>query len=308
VLSRLLHGDEDDSLQQAFMFNLSRKRFKDRFGEAVRTDDSFANDTWEWKRVTHRNGEDEEVMCNPEDVLRSTLCRHDEHTVCSKCRIPFCNECRRLTKQNQKIPKALTNDNFIGYMNRYLVEHKVTWLEATIASPVFTGLITYYIEGAQEHRHHLMEEAIAQPQRAYGVRGSLFSFLMPWEKIQQDVERTLHLGDLSEWPLSPAHVGQILRVRFMRGPVEILNKFKELSVRAKVIKDVAHMFVSNHCKDLVDRPGVLAIHGAQHSSWKHYHDIPNTVSFPNFLYLNIHSPTLYSKSTTHPYYPWDTSV
>ena len=110
-----------------------------------------------------------------------------------------------------------------------------------------------------------MKEVIAQPQRAYGVRGSLFSFLMPWEKIQQDVERTLQLGDLSEWPLSPEHVGQILRVRFMSGPVEILNKFKELSVRAKVIKDVAHMFVNNHCKDLVDRPGVLAIHGAQHS-------------------------------------------
>ena len=75
-----------------------------------------------------------------------------------------------------------------------------------------------------------MEEALAQPQRAYGVRGSLFSFLLPWEKIQQDVEKTLQQGDLSEWPLSPAHVAQVLRVRFVRGPVEILNKFKELSV------------------------------------------------------------------------------
>lgn len=265
VLSRLLHGDKKHSLQQAFSFNLSRKRFKDRFGEAVRTDDSFANDTWEWKRITHHNGEDEEVMCNPEDVLRSTLCLHDDHIVCSKCRIPFCNECRRLTQLNQKIPRALTNDNFIGYMNRYIVKHRVTWLEATIASPVFTGLITYYIEGAQEHRHHLMEETIAQPQRAYGVRGSMFSFLMPWEKIQEDVEQKLRLGNLSEWPLSPDQVGHILRVRFMRGPVEILNKFKELSVRAKVIKDVAHMYVTNHCQDLVDRPGVLAIHSEQHS-------------------------------------------
>ena len=110
-----------------------------------------------------------------------------------------------------------------------------------------------------------MEETIAQPQRAYGVRGSLFSFLMPWEKIQEDVEQKLRLGNLSEWPLSPDHVGHILRVRFMRGPVEILNKFKELSVRAKVIKDVAHMYVTNHCQDLVDRPGVLAIHSEQHS-------------------------------------------
>ena len=138
------------------------------------------------------------------------------------------------------------------------VDHEVTWLEATIASPVFTGLVTYYIEGAQEHRHHLMEETITQPQRAYGVRGSLFSFLLPWEQIQRDVRRTVMEGDLSEWPLSPAQVGRVLRVRFMKGPVEIINKFKELSVRAKVLKDVAHMFISNHCKDLVDRPGVLS--------------------------------------------------
>ena len=116
-----------------------------------------------------------------------------------------------------------------------------------------------------------MEEALAQPQRAYGVRGSLFSFLLPWEKIQQEVEKSLQQGDLSEWPLSPLHVGQVLRVRFMRGPVEILNKFKELSVRAKVIKDVAHMYIENHCKDLVDRPGILVLHGApsyDYSLWK----------------------------------------
>ena len=30
-----------------------------------------------------------------------------------------------------------------------------------IASPVFTGLVTYYIEGAQEDRHHLDDFATA---------------------------------------------------------------------------------------------------------------------------------------------------
>ena len=262
VLELLLHGGKRDLMKNAWTFNMSRKRFKTHFGDAVCTDASFAKETWEWKRRTNRNGEIEEVMCNPEDVMRSMSCKHDENTVCSKCRIPFCNQCYNMTKRNEKIPKALTNDNFIGYMNQYIVDKKVTWLEATIASPVFTGLITYYIEGAQEHRHHLMEEAIAQPQRSYGVRGSLFSFLMPWEKIQEDVEKSLQHGDLSEWPLSPEHVDRILRVRFVKGPVEILNKFKELSVRSQVIKDVAHMYINNHCRDLVDRPGVLTIHGA----------------------------------------------
>ena len=159
-----------------------RERFKDCFGDAVSNDESFLNDTWEWTRLTDRKGVKEEIMCNPEDVHRTQFCKHtDEHTVCSKYAIPFCNECRRATSMNLKIPKALTNDNFSGYMSRYIVDHKVTWLEATIASPVFTGLITYYIEGSIEHLHHLMDEGFAQHQRAYGVRGSLFSFLA-WVK------------------------------------------------------------------------------------------------------------------------------
>jgi len=259
LLKRLLHGGQDDSSDRAFEYNLSRKRFKDRFGAAVANDESFRNDTWEWTRKTTRNGQQEEVMCNPEDVIRTQACNHDAHTVCSSCRIPFCNVCRRLTCENQPIPKALTNDNFVGYMMRYLVEHKVTWLEKTIASPVFTGLICYYIEGAMEDRKHLMDEA--QPQRAYGVRGSVFSFLLPMDQIQRDIQATLVQGDLSQWPMAPDQVAQVIRVRFMSGPKEILNKFRELKVRAKVVKEVALAYIANHCKDMVDRPGLLKIHG-----------------------------------------------
>ena len=125
-----------------------------------------------------------------------------------------------------------------------------------IASPVFTGLVTYYIEGAQEDRHHLMEETIAQPQRAYAVRGSMFSFLLPWEKIQEDISHTLEQGDLSAWPLSPERVKYIVRVRMMKGPTEILNKFKELRVRANVVREVAYLYIDHNVKDLADRPGV----------------------------------------------------
>ena len=115
-------------------------------------------------------------------------------------------------------------------MMRYLVDHKVTWLEKTIASPVFTGMISYYIEGSMEHRKHSMDETYAQPQRAYGVPLSILSFLLPWEKIQKDVEAALVQGDLSQWPMDPVQVAQVIRVKFMQGPEEILNKFKELKV------------------------------------------------------------------------------
>ena len=76
-----------------------------------------------------------------------------------------------MTLKNIAIPKALANDNFIGYMHDVFVYHSVNWIEATIALPVYCGLITYYIEGDPSERHHMKESTYAHPERAYGVRG-----------------------------------------------------------------------------------------------------------------------------------------
>ena len=126
---------------------------------------------------------DYELLGCPEDVARSKACRHGEDYMCFQCNVPVCNECWRLSILGEKIPKALANDNFIGYVHEFLVQNKVTWLEATIAGPVFSGLVTYYIEGLASDRHHMMETAVGHPERAWGVRGNLFSFSLPWEEI-----------------------------------------------------------------------------------------------------------------------------
>lgn len=71
-----------------------------------------------------------------------------------------------------------------------------------------------------------MEEAVAQPARAYGVRGSICSVLFPWERIQDTLGQVAHEGDLSHWPLAPEDVKHVARVRLAHGPEELLNKFK----------------------------------------------------------------------------------
>jgi hypothetical protein len=82
-----------------------------------------------------------EILCCPEDVQQSTKCNHGDDFVCEQCWIPFCTTCWHSLRRDLKIPKALANDNFIGYVAKFFVEHKVTWLEATIAAPVFSGLL-----------------------------------------------------------------------------------------------------------------------------------------------------------------------
>ena len=64
---------------------------------------------------------------------------------------------------------------------------------------MFTALTVYYIEGTAADRHHLMGEIIAKPERAYGIRGNLFSFLMPWGKVHADLNRVFERGDLAQW-------------------------------------------------------------------------------------------------------------
>ena len=153
---------------ESWTYNLSAKRFKDTFGNAVATDPFLQDDVFEWKRKVLDKNNDEAICC-PEDVEKSVKCRHDDDTVCSKCRIPICNECWRLTQSNAKIPKALANDNIIGYANAFIIAEKVTWLEATIAAPVFSGLVTYYIEGDKSDIHNLMEIPVGHAQKSWGV-------------------------------------------------------------------------------------------------------------------------------------------
>ena len=184
VLEALLHGAGKVDQETAFNYNLSYAFFKKRkLHEAVQTDPFLCGKSSEWCRTVSRKNASEMLLCCPEDVMKSNHCRHNETSLCSKCKIPICDECWNLLCRGQKIPKALCNDNYISYQHEFIVREKVTWLEATIACPIFTGLITYYVEGKNTERGHLMEEAVGSPQRAYAIRGNCFSFLLPWDTV-----------------------------------------------------------------------------------------------------------------------------
>ena len=145
----------------------------------------------------------------------------------------------------------------------FLVDQKVTWLEATIAAPVFSGLVTYYIEGDKSDRCNLMDTALSQATRSWGVRGNIFSFLLPWETVLTQLFEKVEDGDLSQWPLAPDVVLKVVRVRFIRGPEDLLQKFRDLYVRSKVVKKLAEIYIDRKVQDLANRPGVLQIHTFQ---------------------------------------------
>ena len=127
----------------------------------------------------------------------------------------------------------------------------------------FSGLVTYYIEGPAEDRRNLMETPLGKAQHSYGIRGNIFSFLLPWEKVLTQLFDKVEDGDLSDWPLSPSTVLNVVRVRFVRGPQSLVDKFRDLHVRSKVVKQLASLYIERKVADLAGRPGVLKIHTFQ---------------------------------------------
>ena len=61
-----------------------------------------------------------------------------------------------------------------------------------------------------------MDSIVGKAERSWGVRGNIFSCLLPWEHILSQLYRKVEDGDLSDWPLSPETVLHLVRVRFIR--------------------------------------------------------------------------------------------
>ena len=143
--------------------------------------------------------------------------------------------------------------DYIGYVHPCIPALKVTWIEATIAAPVFSGLVTYYVEGGPSQRRNLMDTRLGGAERSYKVRGNLFSFLLPWEDVIRQLSDKCEEGDLSEWPWSPEAMCQAVRVKFTNGSETLSDKFRDLYVRSCVVKVVAGIYVDRHVGDLHDR-------------------------------------------------------
>ena len=139
------------------------------------------------------------------------------------------------------------------------MKNKVTWLEATIACPIFTGLIVYYVEGAPNERGHLMNEPLANSQRSWSVRGNVFSFMLPWETVMAHLSRAFAAGDFSQWPLDQDTAATIVRLRMVRGHEALVSQFKELRVRSQIVKGLANLYVDNQLTELLKKKSVTGL-------------------------------------------------
>ena len=136
----------------------------------------------EWQRTlpqTLFNGQS--ILCCPED-LRCSACPASGMQLCRQCELPLCRACWKRMRQGafSGIPSALCNDNFYGYPAELLYQHRVRWIETAAASPLWTSMVSFYLEA---DRGHVLEEPVHRAEHRLAIRGNISAVSLPWEEI-----------------------------------------------------------------------------------------------------------------------------
>ena len=146
---------------------------------------------------------------------------------------------------------ALANDNYYRYIAEVFSKHRVRWIEAAAACPVWTTLMVFYLE---EDEGHLMREEMFQKQYRTGVRGNAFSMHMPWEAIIDSLRATQSGIDLSKnpaeqsLPWSEDILAQMVRVQLKVGSEDATRHISEVKLRPHVVLELLYTLIERQHK------------------------------------------------------------
>ena len=112
---------------------------------------------------------------------------------CPRCQVPVCKSCSYFLRSKEIIPEGLVHDNVTGYLEAFLYEARVTWMEKTVTSPFWTGLTLFTLgrrDGAhRERKRHKLHDAMYLTNIRVAYKGQLFSAPMDWRSTQDQLKR-----------------------------------------------------------------------------------------------------------------------
>ena len=127
------------------------------------------------------------ILCCPEDIKRScSNPQHDQSHICLHCQIPVCFVCKQHLDQNQPIPMALCNDNWIGEVEAFFLRAHMTWLEFMCSSPFWTTLTVFTLD--TPYKQHMLLADILQSRHKTASRGSITSAYFHWPDIIKQID------------------------------------------------------------------------------------------------------------------------
>ena len=72
------------------------------------------------------------LLCCPEDHRCDKGCV-EKKLLCASCELPVCKHCMYKLQANEIVEIGLCNDNWYGYVDSWIYENQVTWMEKTCA-------------------------------------------------------------------------------------------------------------------------------------------------------------------------------
>ena len=87
---------------------------------------------------------------------------------------------------------ALINDNFVGYLDPWLYQADITWMEKTGATPYWTGMTLFSIDrkATQRRQKHTLLDTMYEGKGRILFKGQLFSAPTDWEELQRQLEKS----------------------------------------------------------------------------------------------------------------------
>ena len=146
----------------------------------------------DWSCVVNLQGKLLTLLCCPEDKTCQKRCKADE--MCTKCRVPVCNGCRRALLWEGKQPAAaLSNDMMVYYAPQDIFEREVTVMEMLCASPCLTTMVCFSLEQKLRGDRALDQDQWMNRNRLV-ARGNATTFPLAWEDLLQQMQ-TLESGN-----------------------------------------------------------------------------------------------------------------
>ena len=149
--------------------------------------------------------------------------------------MPICRKCM-FAMQEHRVPAiGLMNDNFIGYMDPWVYEEDITWMEKTVASPFWTGMTLFSIDSKTRVPTHKMLDPISDASGRVLFKGQIFSAPLDWEEIREQLENADKEDANIELPLNGKILAARVRISIASGLVALNRLLRQATVRRAVV-------------------------------------------------------------------------
>ena len=188
------------------------------------------------------------ILCCPEDHRCSTRDCVEQKTLCPSCKIPVCRSCMKLLHENVIVPQGLINDNYYGFLESWIWEQRVTWMEKTVSSPFWTGMTLFTVgargrakKGNASVKQHLLHEAMYSANQRVAYKGQIFSAPMNWLDIQKQLEEMDRDAVYVSLPVTKEVLAARVQVAIGSGLVDLNKCIREATVRRPIVVRLIEM-------------------------------------------------------------------